>query len=255
MFQDAMSTSTATERAQGKIDCATAQQTQHGAQCRARLEALDRYGTGGGRGGRRSLRELVLDTLDEIGVPVPPRVISDFAGATHAWALRPQRFASLQRAEERSYQKAPGSHRAWIVPTISTLGLTAISRIVAQSTWELERRIIGARTPRTNHLRTLLALLDALERARGRPDTHPPELATMLLRYAESVPGALEFGKPLDPTRVRRAAEAELARIEPADLEERRAAAARLSELPARYQLWGRPALIEMVGQMRRSSV
>ncbi len=253
LVQDPQATSAAIERTQREINRLAARQTRLVAELRlAQLEAPERYGAHGGLAGQRPLRELVLDILDEIGVPAAPRLINDLAMATHGYALPTERFASLRRDEERAYQKAPASRPAWVVPAINALGLTAIARIVAHSAWEPERRIIGSRTLRTNHLRTLLALLRQAERLAGHSS---PQLAALVVRHAESVPGALELGKPLDYPRIREATEAELARIEPADLAERREAAARLKELPERYQLWGRPALIETGAQARRSSV
>lgn len=253
LLQNPRATSAAIERTQREINRLAARQTQLVAELRlAQLEGPDRYGARGGLAGQRPLRELVLDTLDELGVPAPPRMISDFAMATHRYALPAERFASLRRDEERAYHKAQASRPAWVVPAINALGLTAIARIVAHSAWEPERRIIGSRTLRTNHLRTLLALLRHAEQLADHP---PPQLTSSIVRHAESVPGALELGKPVDYTRIREAAEAELARIEPADLAERREAAMRLKELPERYQLWGRPALIETGARARSSSV
>jgi hypothetical protein len=252
LLEDPQATSAAIERTQREINRLAARQTQLVADLRlAQLEAPERYGVPAGLAGQRPLRELVLDTLDEIGVPAAPRVISDFARATQRYSLPAERFASLRRDEERAYLKAPASRPAWVVPAINALGLTAIPRIVAHSAWEPERRIIGSRTLRTNHLRTLLALLQHAEQLTDHP---PAQLTSMVVRHAESVPGALELGNSLAYTRIREAADAELARIDQGDLAERREAAARLKELPERYQFWGRPAFIETGAQARSPS-
>jgi hypothetical protein len=254
LLQDPEAAAAAIERAQREINRTAAQQARLLAELRlARFEAPDRYGSRGTLPGQRPIRELVLDTLDEVGVPAAPRLISDVALAVHGWTLPPERFASLRRDEERAYDKAPTSRPAWVVPAINALGLTAIARIVAHSAWEPERRIIGSRTLRTNHLGTLVSLLRIVKAGAGRPPS--PQLTALIARHAESVPGALEPGESPDFGRIREAAEAELTRIEPADLAERRAAAERLSELSDRYRLWGRPTLIETGAQVRRSSV
>ncbi|MCC6630131.1 MAG: hypothetical protein IT340_22350 [Chloroflexi bacterium] len=252
VLQDPRAAAAAIERTQREVNRLAARQAQLVAELRlARLEVPDRYGAPGGLAGQRPLRELVLDTLAELGVPAPPRVISDFALATRGYALPTDRFASLRRDEERAYQKAPATRPAWVVPAINALGLAALARIVAHSAWEPARRVIGSRTLRTNHLRTLLALLEHAERLDGGP---APQLAALIARYAESAPAALALGAPPDHARIRAAAEAELARIEPADAAERREAAARLEALPERYRLWGRPALVETGAPARRSS-
>jgi hypothetical protein len=93
-------------------------------------------------------------------------------------------------------------------------------------------------------------LLAFLARAQGQANS---PVAGLLVRYAESVPGALGRGEALDLHRVRAAAEAELRTLLPLDLEERLSAARRLAGLPQRYQLWGRPALIEPAADQGRS--
>jgi hypothetical protein len=255
LLQDPTASSAAIERAQREINRVAAQQTRLVAELRiARLDSADRFGGPGALAGQRPLRELVLDTLDELGVPAPPRVMSDFAVVAHGWTLPAERLASLRRDEERAYDKAPTTRPAWVVPAINALGLSAISRLVTHSGWELARRVIGTRTLRTNHLRLLLRLLETTERMQSQPGSRSGQLETLVVRFAESVPNALELGRPLDQARIRAAAEAEMARIEPSDLEERRTAAERLTSLPERFQLWGRPTLIDTGVELGRSS-
>lgn len=255
LLQDPTASSAAIERAQREINRLAAQQTRLVAELRiARLDSADRLGGPGALAGQRPLRELVLDALDELGVPAPPRVVSDFAAVAHGWTLPAERFASLRRDEERAYDKAPTSRPAWLVPAINALTLSALSRLVTHSAWEPARRVIGTRTLRTTHLRTLLRLLETADRLRGQPGAHREQLDALIVRFAESVPNALELGQSIDWAKVRTAAKAELARIDPADLEERHAAAERLAKLPERFQLWGRPTVVDTGAELGRSS-
>ncbi len=196
--------------------------------------------------GQRPMREQVLDILEELGAPASPRVISEIAVARYGRPLPASRFASLRRDEERAFRKDSLSRPAWVVPALTARGLTAIPRIVASSAWPAERRLIGARTLRANHLRILLALLSMHERAQltgtAQATAH---LESMILSFAQTVPGAVEPGKRPEHTRLAEAARAELAHIEKTDLEERQAAARRLERLPEPHRLWGRPALIQ----------
>jgi hypothetical protein len=208
----------------------------------AQLAPSDRVKTAAGLAGQRPMREQVLDILDELGVPVAPRVISEVALACYGRSLPAARFASLRRDEERAYRKDPTARPAWVVPVINVVGLTAIPRIIANSAWEAERRLIGARTLRTNHLKTLIALVNRtihLSNGAAEPD---PQLAALIARYAGSIGGAMAPVEASDFVLIRAAAEEELARIEPLDAEERHAAARRLAKLPAPEQLWGRAA-------------
>jgi hypothetical protein len=244
----------ALDRIQRQLNRLRAQQEQLISELALRqLEAPEAYGAYGRQAGQRPMREQVLDTLEEITVPASPRAISEFAAARFGLALPPDRFASLRRDEERAFRKDPTSRPAWVVPAINLAGLTAIPRLVASSAWEPERRLIGSRTLRTNHLRTLLAILRCYEEAQTRRDSKAGlQLRAMARSYAETVPGALPPGEELDVDGIRNLAKAELERINPVDFEERSAAAQRLQALAERYRLWGKPVLLEGKAASRR---
>lgn len=208
------------------------------------LEAPEQFGSYGVVAAQRPLREQVLDVLDAIGVPTSPRLISQFAAVRYGLSLPITRFASLRRDEERGYRKDPSARPAWIVPAINVLGLVAMPRIVASSAWKSESRLIGPRTLRINHLRGLLAVLAASDEVSEIDEERSERLAAFIVRYAQSVIGALGPGTTLDLNRIREAAQAELARIEPADLEERRIAAERLERLPGAMKFSGAPSVI-----------
>lgn len=231
------------ERAQREQSRLAAEQTRLLAELRiAQLETPQRFGSYSAAAGQRPMREQVLEMLDEIGVPSAPRTISEFAAAYCSLSLPPTRFASLRRDEMNAYKKNPSSRPSWVVPAINAFGLTALPRAVASSSWEPERRLIGSRTPRVNHLRTLLALLRSRKRTKA-DDQRVHKLDALIVRYASTVPGALDMGSVPDHERVNEAAVVELGRIEPLDLEERRQFADQLRALSPSTQLWGRPAL------------
>jgi hypothetical protein len=204
----------------------------------AQFEEPHRFGPYRGRAGQRPIREAVLDIADELGVPVSPRLVSDYAVATFGMSIPPTRYGSLRRDEERAYKRDPRGRPAWVVPAINATGLTAIPRLIGSSAWEPERRLIAARTLRVNHLKVLLALIgkasDADERVK-KP------LTTMIGRFATWLPAGTKFDFEDVATKTR----AELASIEPEDEKQRRAAAAELTKLPTIFQLWGRPGMLE----------
>jgi hypothetical protein len=208
------------------------------------LEAPDQFGAYEVVAAQRPLREQVLDVLEAIGVPTSPRLLSQFAAIRYGLALPIARFASLRRDEERGYQKDPTSRPAWVVPAINALGLMAMPRIVASSAWRAESRLIGPRTLRVNHLRCLLSLLSASEDLSKIDEHRFEQLVTFVFRYSHSVIGTPALGNAPNADRVRETAQAELARIEPADLEERLAAAKKLQRLPGAMQFWGQPSVI-----------
>jgi hypothetical protein len=256
LIEDPNTTATAIAVAQRRLTRVAAEQSRLLTDLRiAQMEAQDSPARPGGRAGGRPFREDVLDTIDEIGVASGPRAICEFAFACCNRPLFPERFASLRRDEERAFMKDPLARPAWVAPAINVMGLNAIPRLVTSSAWEPERRLVGSRSLRVNHLRTVLALLRAGEHAEQSSDDQGGQrIAALLGRCAETVRGALVFGEALDHTRIREATEAELARIEPADLAERRAAARRLKSLPDAQRIWGRPVLLETGASLRSTA-
>jgi hypothetical protein len=212
----------------------------------AELEKTERFGSHNSRSGQRPMRELVLDILDEIGVPCSPGTLSECAAVWTGIQLPASRFASLRRDEQVAFGRDSQSRPAWLVPALNAFGFRAIPRSLACSVWESERRLIGPRTLRVNHLRILLALLRRLGTLRQSGSSAQEErLSGLLQRYARSVPGALTTGEDSDLDQIRQAAEGELDAIELLDGTDRKNAAVELQKLPAHQQLWGLPAVIE----------
>jgi alkylated DNA nucleotide flippase Atl1 len=189
--------------------------------------------------GERALREDVLDVLDVVGVPAAPRLVSEVAAATLDRAIPAERMASLRRDEREAYRRKPGARPQWVIPALNVLNLGAMPRLLASSAWEAPRRLVGVRTARVNHLKTLLSLVDRIERGQVS-DAGRAKLEALVRRFAESVPNAVAHDEDVNVWRVREAAEDELGLIEPADRQEREQAARLLAKLPPFEQLWGR---------------
>jgi hypothetical protein len=219
----------------------------------AQLESNEKLSTYRSRAGQRPMREQVLDILDELGVPNSPRVISEYATACFGLELPISRFASLRRDEERAFRKDPQSKPAWVVPALNMSGFAPIPRLVANSVWPLERRLIGPRTLRVNHLVTLLALLKRVASLGDEKDPIPATLGSgkthlllaIALRFARSVPGTWALGGDSDLGTIRAATEAELQSIAPDDETERKHAAEKLAKLPTERQIWGLPPVVK----------
>jgi hypothetical protein len=222
----------------------------------ADLEKPERYGSANSRSGQRPIRELVLDILDEIGVPSSPGTLSECAAVWAGITLPAGRFASLRRDEQIAFGRDAHARPAWVVPALNAFGFRAIPRSVASSVWEPERRLIGPRTLRVNHLKTVLALLRRFEGMRESGSSPNGErLLELLQRYARSVPGAIANGEDINPERVRDAARSELEAIESLDHADRTKAAADLMKLHVYQQVWGLPTVIEgQGGAMRKAA-
>ena len=183
------------------------------------------------------LRQHVIEVLELLQVPTPRHLLQDVLAA-RGTAVDLRQLSRFGRAEERRLRPSAAPTTPALVPAISSLDLTAIPSTLTSSSWSLEQRIVGMYTPRARHLRVLLRLLD------DAPLVASEGGQRLIVRLAETVPGATLRGRMREPMEVRAAAEAELSHIEPLDLAERGEAAARLSALAPAFQLWGQPALL-----------
>ena len=183
------------------------------------------------------LRQHVIEVLELLQVPTPRRLLQDLLAA-RGISVELGQLSRLGRAEKLGPRTNAAPTTPALVPAISSLDLTAIPSTLTCSSWSLEQRIVGMYTPRTRHLRVLLRLLD------DAPLVASESGQRLIVRLAETVPGATLRGRMREPMEVRAAAEAELSHIEPLDLAERGEAAARLSALAPAFQLWGQPALL-----------
>lgn len=197
----------------------------------------------------KTMREVVLDIVDEVGVPLAPATISEFSLITTGADVPVSRFASLRRDEERAARRDLHSRPAWVAPALSTSRLSAIPRLLTSSAWAVERRFIGARSLRVCHLRTTLAFLQRFERFREAKAPQTPAVESLMIRYARGVPGAVSSGQEPAVENIRKAVFAELEAIESQDLEERTQAAIRLKRYGEQQQLWGLPPVIDGDGQ------
>ena len=183
------------------------------------------------------LRQHVIEVLELLQVPTPRHLLQDVLAA-RGTAVDLRQLSRFGRAEERRLRTSAAPTTPALVPAISSLDLTAIPSTLTSSSWSLEQRIVGMYTPRARHLRVLLRLLD------DAPLVASEGGQRLIVRLAETVPGATLRGRMREPMEVRAAAEAELSHIEPLDLAERGEAAARLGALAPAFQLWGQPALL-----------
>jgi hypothetical protein len=236
----------AQDNVQKRLQRLTAEHQRLAAELRfAELEGRDIPATPRARASGKTLREQTLDVLDEVGVPLSPTAIGEFSLATTGMPLQASRFASLRRDEERAARRDPASRPGWVVPALSTARLTPIPRLLASSAWEPDRRLIGARTLRVNHLRAVLAFVKRYRLLTGAGVPKAADFEMLLARHARGVPGAVRSGERLDPTQIESATTAELAVIEGEDIAERQRAAAKLSRYGIQQQLWGLPAVLD----------
>jgi len=200
----------------------------------------------------RPLRELALDALEDLGVPAAPSLIADLTAALTGSRPSPSRFASLKRDEENAARRNIAARPAWVVPALNAAQLTAIPRLLSSSAWPLERRVLGARSMRTDHLRIAINLSQRLASLRELGAAEAEAIERLVYPIARSIPGAVQGLGRIDPTRICAMAVKELAQLEDADLDERRKAAQRLKDASVMHRLWGWPTIVD-TGQAERA--
>ncbi len=189
-------------------------------------------------GGRLTAREQAITALAEMGVPSPPREIAEFHEARFSSTLDARALASVRRDEAAAWERDPLSRAAFLVPALDIRFFRPVRGPLTLSSWELEQRLLGASSPRVDHLRLTVRLAELAGRLEGEPGQ---ALAAMATRYARTVPGAVDTAEDADTTRIADAARRELEILAPQDDEERTGAAARAREqLQEAELMWGR---------------
>lgn len=193
-------------------------------------------------------RQVTIASLNEIGVPTSPRTIADYASARFGSSIDYHLLAALRRDERRAWT-SPRSHRpVYVVPALEGRRFLPMRGKFALSEWSLERRLIGPWSERVDHLTATVNLARQVAWMREAKPVEAERLERLVSAYAGAVPNR----EHLDPSKIERAALAELDALEPEDKEWRQEAAARAQrQLSEEQQLWGAapPALVsESVG-------
>lgn len=190
------------------------------------------------------VREQVHQALALLGVPSAVRMIVAVNDAFFSGALRGPQLTSLRRDEERSFRGDPYARPYYLCAAL-TDRLSPARGLLADSTWEPERRVLGPLSPRVDFLLSAMRVADRLVRM-----TDPPQGARRLLRrMAQNIPGAVEGLAPADPEITIRAARAELEVHHAADVAQRAEVAARAGrQLSDAERLFGAVALSTLRG-------
>lgn len=187
-------------------------------------------------------RERATGAVAELGVPSSPRLIAAYAHARTGEPFDLRVIASIRRDEYRSWISM-SRRESYLVPALEGPWFAAARGRFALSHWPLALRIIGPLSPRADHLRVCLRLVDRIE-AEDPASEAASRVRKLLVEYARTVSGALETAwqspAEIDTTRVRAAVTAELALIEAEDTASRQQEAERAARsLTEAQQLWG----------------
>jgi hypothetical protein len=189
-----------------------------------------------------SAREQAVTALIELSAPSSPKQIAAYTEARTGERFDVRALASIRRDEYRSW--ASGSKRdTYLVPGLEGPWFVAGRGRLALSHWPLWQRIIGPLSPRADHLRLCLQLIEQIESTRGKADVGM-RMRNLLVEYARSVPGALQetwsSGNEVDVSRARAAVLSELELIQTEDENSRKREAERaMRKLNDEQLIWG----------------
>jgi len=195
-----------------------------------------------------SLRQLVLHSLDAIGLPCEIHVLVHIIKACHARSVQPTFIAALVRREKVAGLAAVDARsRPRVVPALYAPQLAPLTSVVANSVWPDAQRLVGAYTPRVLYLQVIQRLVRLQMAARARDDERlAGQLRLLVLRLAAPLPAGSYDASRTDASvlvRIAHAARIELDALAARDRAERDEAARRLVVLAAgdpRALLWGR---------------
>jgi len=189
-----------------------------------------------------SVRERAVGALMELNVPSSPKLIAAYCEARSGEQFDLRGIASIRRDERRSWTS--GSRRdTYLVPALEGPWFVAGRGRFALLHWPLWQRIIGPLSPRADHLKICLHLVDQVE-SMARDTDGTERICKLLTEYARTVPSALEsmwdFQVGVDTGHIRKAVVAELKLIQAEDEDWRKREAERAARsLDDLQQIWG----------------
>jgi hypothetical protein len=187
-----------------------------------------------------STRSLTIASLVEIGVPVSPRAVAEYAFVRFGKPIDHRALASMRRDEQRAWTSPKSTRAVYVVPALEGTRFFPFRGKVALSNWALRRRLIGPWSDRLDHLVATKNMARQLVWLKGADPAAGEALGRLVGAYASSVPGALPVADAVDPESVQHAVDMELEAIRLNDEKWRAEAAEHAAEvLNENEQLWG----------------
>lgn len=190
--------------------------------------------------GGESTRSLTIASLVEIGVPVSPRAVAEYALVRFGKLIAHRALASMRRDEQRAWTSPKSARAVYVVPALEGTRFFPFRGKVALSNWAIGRRLIGPWSDRVDHLIATKNLARQLVWLKGADPVVGEAVSRLVGAYASTVPGALTAAGEVYPELVQRAVDTELDAIRPHDEKWRAEAGEHAIEvLNENEQLWG----------------
>lgn len=199
---------------------------------------------------RRTVRDQVLDALDDLGWCVYSRELTHYLHACSGRRITAERFGVLGVDEREAYVAQKRPRPVWLCHALTYDRFLPIKRLWVRSDWPLEMRVIAPRSSQVQYLKLTARLCELAGDPTGFRE--PEVLRNMAASAARDLPGMPKqrFGD-YQFEFWRHHALQRLQDTEPADAAERLTAAVRLEQLPEAVQLFGLPEIVEGDGDQR----
>lgn len=185
------------------------------------------------------IREVVLAALGHLGWPQNAGFLEEYLWAEGQLQVDSRAFAPLRRDERRSWQRVPGSRRAYVVPALNADG-SANPRWLTSSAWPLQRRVIASGTSeRLFDLQKVHFLGTSASSAITSLEALLWQYGARLLGLAPPPVTATSLQRAQWRRRARECAAAEIRKLRRADDPRRAEIARELASLPEADRLWG----------------
>jgi hypothetical protein len=187
----------------------------------------------------RSIRQFILQALEEVHAPQTAGFLEDYVYARERVILNSRNFGALRRDENRSWMRPRSRRRAYIVPCLDEEG-EPVPRWMARSDWALAERIF---TPGVEALWGWMRVLALSAALRQEEDDTAKALYVPLIEKYVAEAGREQDGygddSVVDWEEAEQQARAAVDRLEDEFSAPRAAIARRFAELEPGQQLWG----------------
>lgn len=195
-------------------------------------------------GSKRPVRELVLDSLDELGWPAYTREITQYCTARFGREIAATRYGSLMKDEMQAFRPGTSRRPVWLCFALTSDRHQAIKRLLCRSDWPLDRRILAPSSGLVQYL-SLTARLCELAMKFESSAADAQMLRIIAADHARDLPGVRLIKGKFDLEGWRSMALEQLRDAAERDEVTRKASAERLEARSELYQLFGMPDLHE----------
>jgi hypothetical protein len=196
-------------------------------------------------GPKRSVRDVVLGSLDELCWPTYARELTQYCKARFGRDIPPSRFGPLAKDEINAFRSS--KRPVWLCFALTSDRHQAIKRLLCRSDWPLDWRMFGPSSGRVQYLKITARLCELATKFESSA-SDPEMLRILAADHARDLPGVRLVRGRFELDNWRDIALGQLEYIAGRDEGDRKASAAKLGSKSEFYQFFGMPDVHESFG-------